>query len=120
MIRRRYLRTKIITKKTYSENTGAVTGGGEADLDDAPDILDPPAAEVLRDPPESDSDGYISHNSPGDNTRKYLLSQSGISSHVWIFFIIIYTIYIIIADLLSLLCIPAVTGDEMPYYFIIK
>ena len=48
---------KIITKKTYSENTGAVTGRGEADLDDAPDMLDPPAADVLRDPPESDSDG---------------------------------------------------------------
>ena len=46
-----------IRKKTYSEVTGAVTGGGEADLDDAPDILDPPAAEALQDPPESDSDG---------------------------------------------------------------
>ena len=34
-----------------------MTGRGEADLDDAPDILDPPAAEALRDPPESDSDG---------------------------------------------------------------
>ena len=47
----------IISKKTYSEDTGAVTGSGEADLDDAPDMLDPPAAEALRDPPESDSDG---------------------------------------------------------------
>ena len=48
---------KIIRKNTYSDNTGVVTGRGEADLDDTPDILDPPAAEVLRDPPESDSDG---------------------------------------------------------------
>jgi hypothetical protein len=40
-----------IRRKTYSKITGAVTGRGEADLDDAPDILDPPAAEVLRDPP---------------------------------------------------------------------
>jgi hypothetical protein len=46
-----------IRRKTYSKRTGAVTRHGEADLDDAPDILDPPAAEVLRDPPESDSDG---------------------------------------------------------------
>ena len=38
----------IISKKTYSEDTGAVTRSGEADLDDAPDMLDPP---------ESDSDG---------------------------------------------------------------
>ena len=44
-------------KQTYSVITGAVTGRGEADLDDAPEILDPPAAEALRDPPESDSDG---------------------------------------------------------------
>ena len=44
-------------KKTYSVNTVAVTERGEADLDDAPDILDPPAAEALRDPTESDSDG---------------------------------------------------------------
>ena len=47
----------IIRKMTYSEITGSVTGCGEADLDDAPDILDPPVAEILRDPPESDSDG---------------------------------------------------------------
>ena len=32
-------------------------GLGEADLDDSPDILDAPATEALRDPPEPDSDG---------------------------------------------------------------
>ena len=32
-------------------------GPGEADLDDSPDILEAPASEALRDPPESDSDG---------------------------------------------------------------
>ena len=47
----------IIRKKTYPDITGVVTGRGEADLDDTPEILDPPAAEALRDPPESDSDG---------------------------------------------------------------
>ena len=47
----------IIRKKTYPDITGVVTGRGEADLDEDPDIFDPPAAEVLRDPPESDSDG---------------------------------------------------------------
>ena len=42
---------------TYSVKAGAVTGRGEADLDDAADMFDPPAAEALRDPPDSDSDG---------------------------------------------------------------
>ena len=35
-----------------------MTRGGEADRDDDPDILlDPPVAEALLDPPESDSEG---------------------------------------------------------------
>ena len=34
-----------------------MTGRGEADLDDAADMFDPPAADALREPPDSDSDG---------------------------------------------------------------
>ena len=43
-------------KVTYSDITGAVTGRGEDDLDDAADMSDPPATEALRDPPDSDKD----------------------------------------------------------------
>ena len=44
-------------RKTYSVIAGAVTGRGDTDLDDPPDMFDPPATEALRDPPDSDSDG---------------------------------------------------------------
>ena len=43
-------------KLTYSDITGAVTGRGEDDLDDAADMSDPSATEALWDPPDSDSE----------------------------------------------------------------
>ena len=60
-------------KGTYSDITGAVTGRGEDDLDDAADMSDPPATEALRDPPDSDAEkirGTVRESSQGQEESK--------------------------------------------------